>query len=883
MHQTKEPITLRSLSEHRLREIQHQWWDRWQGDLSRWEKLTLSQACGWLYKKLSAESRGHSGKSPDVPLCSHAPDSYLSDHALLTSAVAFCLAHEDEDLTEQDRLLLRLAALSHELPHPEAEEPDTPDLRAQLRDMLAEPAERAFLDGAWQLLDGQAALLEASAAAGDSLSGFAGQRPETIDRRLGLLWYAHLEASQPLFNHELNMPGDEPPLQVIQKRSDFGSHPLKDAPMGEMRIGLVHGGASKIKDYVFESAKLPEIRGASALLDRLNLQDTRALFGEVIEYRDTVSAMIEAPECVIYANGGDVLALAPASKAQKLADAIERQYIAETLTAQCVAVAGVYSLLELQYGLRPDEFWCDDYLRQLGQADEHDQRLLRSYYGDSQHDNGKLDDERLFYMRRSFGELTTALALKRFWRREGNEGSWSEHSATTARSLAHFETLPFGQRCSSCDRRIAVQVEPTTGDVLCEPCLRKRCVGWLTRSIRRDCGAFLSEITGWQPGDFNPWIEVFREHLERYADLEAHYLRDHQDSRWGEIDSPADLNQLGQAARPRRFIGLIYADGNNVGALIERIRTAGFYRQFASRLFEATQAAVFTALATHLQPTWVTDEDGKDLLIHPFEIVSIGGDDLILIVPADKALDITLDIASSLEEVFHNGRSDYQKDAAAVQRYDKDSFQADGRPQISLSAGVVLAQENNPIFFLNDIVQELLKSAKDKAKRLKKHYAGGTVDFMALKSVTMVTSRVSEFRGTALREVKTPIRGSGCEVLHITARPYTLHELRGLLRTAAALQEADFPRSQLFHLRQELPKGRSLSSLSYLYFTSRLTPLHSALVQRTLDRSWHETSDPIPWRKRPTKSSGQKQPVAHEWESVLADIVEIYDFLPRPE
>ena len=43
-------------------------------------------------------------------------------------------------------------------------------------------------------------------------------------------------------------------------------------------VGLVMGGATKIKQYVFESAKLPEIRGASGLLDRINRFDLPALF-----------------------------------------------------------------------------------------------------------------------------------------------------------------------------------------------------------------------------------------------------------------------------------------------------------------------------------------------------------------------------------------------------------------------------------------------------------------------------------------------------------------------------------------------------------------------------------------------------------------------------
>lgn len=48
----------------------------------------------------------------------------------------------------------------------------------------------------------------------------------------------------------------------------------------ETKIGLVYGGATKIKQYVFEASKLPDIRGASALLDRINLIDLPAFFGK---------------------------------------------------------------------------------------------------------------------------------------------------------------------------------------------------------------------------------------------------------------------------------------------------------------------------------------------------------------------------------------------------------------------------------------------------------------------------------------------------------------------------------------------------------------------------------------------------------------------------
>lgn len=884
MRQFQDPITLRVLNDQESRvEV---WSKMWQSFLDTWRVSSIHETCNGLYVQLTEAGRGEGGQAPMIPLCPHAPDSFLSDHALLTSAIAYCLAYDDQDLAETDRQLLQLATLSHEIPDSGSDEVAIDvDLREQLCTMLSAIVDTGFLKQAWRLLDQQGDSLVVAAEKDNSLTVFANQQPRTGDRRLDLLWYAHLVASQPLFNQRLAMLGDQPGLDVVNAKVDFQDHPLTAVPAQWNRIGLVHGGATKIKEYVFESAKLPEMRGASALLDRLNLLDTRALFGDDNQRSDTVEALIDAPECVIYANGGDVLALAPASMAQALAEAIERRYVEETLTAQCVAVAGTYSLLELQYGLAPTNFWADDYLALLKAGNDQEKKLLHGYYGAPKEGE---TDEQLFHLRKSFGELTTELALKRFWRREGNEGPWLDHPAQDARTLAHFETLPFGQRCSSCDRRIAVQIEGTTGDFLCEPCVRKRSAGWETRAIRKDSTDFLEGVTAWRPGLFTPWPEQFREALDRWAfaqpeetNLLAKYLRNHETVPWTQIDSAEDLDQIGQAAQPGGFIGLIYADGNNVGALIERIRTAGFYRQFASRLFEATQAAVFTALAEHLQPENVQDDRGQSRRIHPFEIVSIGGDDLLLIVPADKALPIALDIARFIEDAFLSGDIGYRDRAGEAQRYRKAEFKAAGRPVISLSAGVVLAQKNNPIFFLQDMVEELLKSAKGTAKWLKKEhgYTGGTVDFMALKSVTMVTSSIGEFRQTALRHVRQGARSASRDVLHLTARPYTLHEMSGLLRTTAALQQVDFPRSQLYHLRQELPKGRMLSILSYLYFTSRLEWKKAARVREALDHSWHGINDPAPWRHRGKPSKCQDGSTSHDWETIFADLIEIYDFV----
>ena len=134
------------------------------------------------------------------------------------------------------------------------------------------------------------------------------------------------------------------------------------------QVALLMGGATKIKQYVFESAKLPEIRGASALLDRINQVDIPALFNVHTDPEDSLQvqkvreqfarrhgmAPPDAPECIIYANGGEFLAFAPVTLAQALADEVEFLYTSATLVANSVAVWQEFTPVELAGGVGVD-------------------------------------------------------------------------------------------------------------------------------------------------------------------------------------------------------------------------------------------------------------------------------------------------------------------------------------------------------------------------------------------------------------------------------------------------------------------------------------------------------------------------------------------------
>jgi len=698
----------------------------------------------------------------------------------------------------------------------------------------------------------------------------------------------------PLVERVLYHPlaGDRPPahsdLVALQAEIDAV------LPNGGDRLALVYGGATRVKDYVFEAPKLPEIRGASALLDWVNEVALPDLW-----YATSLDPAALAGRGVIFASGGALLALAHRDQAPMLASQIERRYAEWTLTANSVAVWEPVTLLELRYGRAPLRFWVED-LR-AAWADPARRALLAPALG---LDPAAAADvaAHAFLTRKTFGELVGTLAA-RFYRRRDERPS--PPTATPA-------LLSWSVRCASSGARPAVVRRPPRTDedpvgfsslqALSAASARKRFVGQVTkRDHPTETGWFLRafgderfEPVGavdswqtWRDDEANPhrrsWEQQWDEYLAAQRRLPVAQQLPYARARDALRALPARDVQEIAAAASRPYIGLIYADGNRVGRFFAEQTTPNAYAIASQTLRDLTRRAVFHGLASHLAPH---KADGR--LVHPFEILTIGGDDLLLIVPGDRALDIALAIGYAFESdpsllvlasAQQGGRTvaDRYRGSAIPAAYDFAAY----NPQLSLSAGVIIAQQTAPIFFLRDLVEELLKRAKAGARANAARGDGsGTVDFMALKSITMVTDSVSAFRAAAL--------GDGPEqaaagLPRRTARPYTWHELAGLLAAARALNQADMPRSQLYRLNDVLAtdSGNSVlaSSLEYLYTRSRLDRARreqaGQLVQH-IELAWTPAGSAgpgpgaPPWLRR---ADGQG------WETIWPDLVEIYDFV----
>ena len=679
-------------------------------------------------------------------------------------------------------------------------------------------------------------------------------------------------------------------------------------------IGLVYGGATKIKQYVFEAPKLPDIRGASSLLDKINLIDLPAFFNKdpepeqlykiecrkIREWLDEnfphepkiTAALI--PELIIYSTGGNILAFCPAAFVEDLANAIEKRYTDRTLTANSCAVGEAFRLLEIRFGLLKDPIQDTFWLEQYRQA--YKKPLVEAYFGNLEKQSSDRGDfkatslEEAFFNRKSFNELTTRLAILFNQRRSGNDIL----NRPTRRYPPIFETHPYLPRDESDKRSIIAIIQPPAlpnESVFSEASIRKRVVSDRAKTGFAESPPWYKD-TGltWDRGIIEGWVDKFVKFLHTQQDNKYY-----SQSNLKDVKLCQSLTHLGKVSNG--FVAYIYADGNNMGGFIQTIRTPKEYQKFSQDVFTATEVAVYQALAENLHPRalkGIKEESGfqEGDLIHPFEIITIGGDDIILIVPADRALAIAKTIGEQFEKILLKQvalnhvkiQGNYQIKSPAkpinpnsYHRYCHSQQQAEpSNCKLSMSIGVLITAYKTPIYYAKHLTEQLLKSAKKYAKSLKKlGYCGGTVDFLVLKGVTMISSNIEEFRQEALTK-------EGRQKLKLYAAPYTLHELGGLIKSIRALKRAEFPRSQLYQIRSLLDRGKHTAILNYRYFRVRLKQGQVEL-KADFEEAWCKPKDEnnkgnlAPWTslKDPDKST--------TYETIWREMTDLYDFIEIEE
>jgi hypothetical protein len=371
----------------------------------------------------------------------------------------------------------------------------------------------------------------------------------------------------------------------------------------------------------------------------------------------------------------------------------------------------------------------------------------------------------------------------------------------------------FSKECQSCSRLPAVTVEKD-GDWLCSACHTKR--------DSRD-----QRIGIWQ--EFNEFL-----HNEQYI------------QNGEQIERPNDFSEIGQACN-KKYMGIVYADGNAIGRLIREIDTKERFKDFAEIIDSSIKQACFRALARVFHHFLVAGE------VIPADLLLLGGDDLLVALPADKALAFASLVSSNFEAMtkarFHQTEDPFFRDKLS-------------QKGCTISLGVAVGKAHHPFRVLLSQSEDLLQAAK---------MAGSCDpdghDFWVPSYIDFHQSAQSHQLNVAhTREINYSFKSqteAGELNFSRTFRPYKVAELGKLYKAAHELKHLNFPSTKLNALYRAALQNRSQAMLETIRVISNCKPEERAAFNTILE--WYGCRQCMPW--------------SADNRTFLTELVEFYDLL----
>jgi len=271
------------------------------------------------------------------------------------------------------------------------------------------------------------------------------------------------------------------------------------------------------------------------------------------------------------------------------------------------------------------------------------------------------------------------------------------------------------------------------------------------------------------------------------------------------LQRPQDLEDLVGSS----YLALIYADGNGVGS------SAGTTDEERARFFYRNRVWLRRALKKAID-----DVCAGATGMAPLVLLMLGGDDLLVMCRAEKALPFVVTLCEELARIQREGNSGFE---------------------LTLGVGVVIAKRKIPIHRLHDIAEQLASSAKRRFRGLKDT---GDKTQSVVDWAVYTTSWVDNPEDIRRRDW---VCGTGNDKRVLSQRPVDvlgddLHTLQGLLKGAEKLQNA--PRSQLRYLVDQLPRGRALAELAFAELSKEA---REKLRQAGVKAVWQASSNGGPW------------------------------------
>jgi hypothetical protein len=333
------------------------------------------------------------------------------------------------------------------------------------------------------------------------------------------------------------------------------------------------------------------------------------------------------------------------------------------------------------------------------------------------------------------------------------------------------------------------------------------------------------------------------------------------------VDRPSDFNDFTNFKGEKDYLGLIYADANNMGKALQDCITLPQRKEFADRIDNAIYDAVCAAIVRHLRIEDHLKPGARiDHPILPFDILLLGGDDVVMVVPASVALDVALTIAREFRHLT-NGKH-------------------------TLSAGVVLAPVKYPFGLLRSTAESTLKFAKKKSAEARARANGEPIDDTHINFMVVTGGSDRDFKSVydAVYHKKYD-KPDPQQEFYATLRPYAPNDLDLLLKAIRGGHKQHLGRTKLHQMREAVLEMNLTTAVieGMALLTNWREKQRNYVVQEVYEFGKRyqlkrcNPRDPasgfpqvtFPWFKDGTN---QGRTV---YRTSLLDFVELYDFLSR--
>jgi hypothetical protein len=310
---------------------------------------------------------------------------------------------------------------------------------------------------------------------------------------------------------------------------------------------------------------------------------------------------------------------------------------------------------------------------------------------------------------------------------------------------------------------------------------------------------------------------------------------------------PKDFNIFREFTHGKEYLGLIYADANNMGKALEEQETLLGVQDFAEKIDNAVFKAMGHAIRTHLPVQGNT---------FPFDILLVGGDDIVIVMPADKALQF----AHTLAEQFHQSTEKY-----------------------TLSIGVVLAPVKYPFSLQYALVEETLKAAKKSGAKQTRTTSSNDKQEQSRVNFVVVTGNTSLNYQKRYEEMHCKRTTPHKDEFYATMRPYLLSDLQWLLDQLKEGNKKRLGRTKLHQLREAILKlNQTTTILESLALLRNWREDERRFIKRMVQQfdtrltsQQQQMGTLFPWSLDGKESSDGLT----IYRTPLLDFIELYDFV----